>query len=29
MCAFRVDARGYIYITDKNHGIFVLEYTGS
>ncbi len=24
-----VDARGYIYITDKNHGIFILEYTGS
>lgn len=23
-----VDARGYIYITDKNHGIFILEYTG-
>ncbi len=23
-----VDSRGYIYITDKNHGIFILEYTG-
>lgn len=24
-----VDSRGYIYITDKNHGIFILEYTGN
>ena len=24
-----VDARGYIYLTDKNHGIFIVEYTGN
>jgi hypothetical protein len=23
-----VDARGYIYCTDKNHGLFILKYTG-
>ncbi len=23
-----VDARGYIYMTDKNHGLYVLRYTG-
>ena len=23
-----VDARGYIYVTDKNHGLYVLRYTG-
>jgi hypothetical protein len=22
-----VDSRGYVYITDKNHGIFILEST--
>ena len=22
------DARGYIYVTDKNHGLYVLRYTG-
>ncbi len=24
-----VDARGYAYCTDKNHGLFILRYTGS
>jgi hypothetical protein len=24
-----VDARGYIYVTDKNHGLYVLRYTGA
>ena len=24
-----VDARGYIYVTDKNHGLYVLRYTGT
>jgi hypothetical protein len=23
-----VDARGYVYCTDKNHGLFVLRVTG-
>ena len=23
-----VDARGYIYLTDKNHGLYILRYTG-
>jgi hypothetical protein len=23
-----VDSRGYIYITDKNQGLFILKYTG-
>jgi hypothetical protein len=23
-----VDKRGYIYCTDKNHGLFILKYTG-
>jgi hypothetical protein len=22
-----VDARGYVYCTDKNHGVFVLRYS--
>ena len=23
-----VDRRGYIYITDRNHGVWILRYTG-
>lgn len=24
-----VDARGYVYLTDKNHGLYILRYTGA
>ena len=28
MTAVQVDRRGYIYLTDKNHGLYVLRYEG-